>query len=159
MTNPFTSAFTTDESPRASLMKFFRDTARGLRGGAYYVRRGVINWNTYFANVDAVPAIAIVADQGSLLPIPGRPALTQEGQITFEMFARVQEKDTKENMDEELIDCFIEDARYLLGKAIKDINSSGRIAFRIPASAASFTERHDLDKGVQGILVTFTINY
>lgn len=149
-----------EESPRATVMRFYRDTARSLRGNGYYVRRGVINWNTYFTSqIDPQPGWAIVSDSGSLFGSSNGLGV-QENQITFEMFAKVQSEDNNQNMDEALIDIFIEDASFVIRESVKRITSQdSRIAYRVEKSSAIFTERHDLDKGVQGIIVTFNINY
>lgn len=152
------TTWTTTKSPRAALMIFLKEEAKKLRGGEYFVKRGVVNWPIFFERGGVDHAIAILMDEGTVLPDTTDSGLFN-AQISLEVFSRTN-PDPDQGLDDALLDCMIEDISYLMTRVLVERTTIfDKIAFHIERSTTRFTEIHDLDRGIQGIVATFRIKY
>jgi hypothetical protein len=140
-------------------MLHLKTEAEKLRDGAYFVKRGIVNWPVFFGSDGSRDqGIAVMMDEGGLFEDPSQ-ANTVSSLITLEMFAKTN-TEVNQGLDDALLDCLIEDGKFLVQSVItKNSGKTNQIAYRVERSSARFTELHDLDRGVQGIIINFRVNY
>jgi hypothetical protein len=142
-------------SPRAVAMEKIRDLASKVRNGSYFVKRGPIDWAA-FPFSDYPRAIAIMIDSATFVKMSGQ----NEAQVALEMFLAVPESSARPQIDDGLMDELIADAESIVLELMRAKDSADfPVVFRLSQETASFVEAHDMDMGVQGIIVNFTIVY
>lgn len=153
-----------DLTPRAVLLQALREEAGKLRNGAYYAKRGAINWVTFpFEKYGR--AIAIMMDDADLFR--KRQSGFKGGSISIEIFAAMPEvkDEDRVEIDDTLMDEIIEDAEglvsYLETARVTVTTSDGTVpvAYKVDSDAASYLEAHDASMKVQGIVVQFSVTF
>lgn len=145
-------------APTKSPRQVVRDTlvkyAKQVRNSGYFVKRGAIVWSS-FPFGEHPRAIAIMFDDIGILRQKGMT----EAKIGIEMFASMPEG-TEPEIDDGLLDELIEDAEFILQKTIRERDSVGdSVILRLDGETANVVESHDSTKRVQGIVVTFNVNF
>lgn len=148
-------------SSRRVLLSALAEEAQKIRGGAYLVKRGGINWATFDFDSHA-RAISITQPEGSVYPSQEN-SNQREGLFTFEAAVKMRNPERRaggasieDDLLDELLSDIVEIVRKVSARRDKDDNP---IIFRAPQAGASFFEFHDADDGVEGVAATFRILY
>lgn len=145
-------------SQRTRVLALLIDLCKAAGGGRYFVRRGPINWAEFdFSRYQA--GIAILTPEFTLLG-------TQLNSITItlELVQRIPEADRgymeTDGLNDQEIEGLVEDARIILLSlnAAKDAQGSVTV-LRIVDNRIEGQEMSNLDFSVQGVMVTFTVEY
>jgi len=141
-------------SPRAFLLQAIKSEAKLVRGGVYFVKRGVIDWST-FPFAERPRAIAVLSDDCSVLKSTGINDMT----LSLEM-ATSMPTGSEPEIDDGILDELFQDAETLLRKAAERIDSNGDpAAIVLMTESARVVEFHDSRLRVQGIVLTLTASY
>lgn len=140
-------------SPRKVLMDTLRILADESRSGAYFVKRGAIDWAT-FAFASHPRAIALMADHMGLLQVDGMRPVS----VGIEMAARMPETTDPPEIDDGLMDEMIEDVEEIVyGLQSQKDDRGDTVAFRVDPRESSIREFHDVSLRVQGIVAQFNV--
>lgn len=145
-------------SARRSVLQGAVEFWSDLREGLWFVKRGAINWTVW--NFEKHPwAVSVMFDDMSLFPHV-RNAF-RDGTITFEAFVRSAGsfEDVFE-FDDELQEQIIDDMSVVIQRLLDERGSDGRpLLMNVDRSSARVIEAHDLNKKVQGIVLTFNATF
>jgi len=132
-----------------------KEIAKVVRSGAYFVKRGAINWTTW--GWDKYPrAISIQLDDTTLFQING----INEGTLTLEMFARMKTSKEVPEIEDAIMDELLQDAEEILVGLMDAKDSSGNaVILKLDENTARAVESHDTTLRVQGIVVTVSVSY
>ena len=137
---------------RDALVKY----AKLARNGKYFVKRGAMVWAAFdFSRHER--AVAIMFDDLTIL----RQDKPNDAKVAIEMFCRMPKDTDDPEIDDGLLDELIEDAEWVLVKAMSETSkgSGDNVILRLDAESANVVEAHDVSKRVQGIVVTFNVSY
>lgn len=145
-------------SQRTRVLAKVIDLCKEAGGGRYFVRRGAVNWAEFdFSRHSA--GISILTPEFTLLG-----AQVNSITITLELVQQIPDgervyRDT-DGLNDEEIEGLVEDARIiLLGlKGAKD-DSGDATVLRIVDNRIEGQEMSNLDFSIQGVMVTFTVEY
>lgn len=145
-------------SQRTRVLALLIDLCKAAGGGRYFVRRGPINWAEFdFSRYQA--GIAILTPEFTLLG-------TQLNSITItlELVQRIPEADRgymeTDGLNDQEIEGLVEDARIILLSLNAAKDAQGSVAvLRIVDNRIEGQEMSNLDFSVQGVMVTFTVEY
>jgi len=136
----------------------WKELAQQMRNGIYFVKRGAILWPA-FSFEDHEGGIALMIDDGSLLRTQKNRGM-KPARCSMEMFRRMASTKEAPEIDDGLMDELLDDAEWLLQELMKSRTSADDpVVFRIDANSVRFVEAHDTELKVQGIVVTFNLEY
>ena len=140
------------------MMDSMKAKARTVRNGRYFVKRGAIDWTSHdFASKPF--ALSLQIDDGSLLRTASVRGM-KSARISMEMFAPLPKAQDVPEIDDGLLDELIDDAEAIVLDLVMARDSSDDpIVFRVDETGARFVEAHDISLLVQGIVVTFNVQY
>lgn len=146
------------KSARRQMCDRWRELAEQVRNGLYFVKRGAINWTT-FPFKDEQGGIALMIDDGQLLRTQRERGM-KPARCSMEMFRSLPDLNAIPAIDDGLMDELLDDAEEILTELMKSRTASNDpIVFRIDANSVRFVEAHDTEIKVQGIVVTFNLEY
>jgi len=136
-------------------MRTVRSLCEQVRNGAYFVKRGYINWSTFpFDKHER--AIAILVDEESLEPSEKGFA---EARLSFEIFTSIPESENPQ-IDDGILEELIIDARWIVSKLVQARNrQDDPIIYAYKKNTSSIVESHDATLMVQGIVAIIRVTY
>lgn len=145
-------------SQRTRVLSLLIDLCKQAGDGRYFVRRGPVNWGEF--DFERYPAgISILTPEFTLLGVQVN-SIT----VTLELVQRIPQGERlyreTDGLNDEQIEGLVEDARIiLLGlKAAKDQGGDSTV-LRIVDNRIEGQEMTNLDFSIQGVMVTFTVEY
>lgn len=145
-------------SQRTRVLAKIIDLCKEAGGSRYFVRRGAVNWAEFDFNRYSA-GISILTPEFTLLGVQLN-SIT----VTLELIQSIPEGERlyreTDGLNDEEIEGLVEDARIiLLGlKAAKD-ESGNAIVLRIVDNRIEGQEMSNLDFSIQGVMITFTVEY
>lgn len=145
--------------PSEKRQEFFdelRSFARGVRSGAYFEKRGPIDWAAHPFSTHS-RAIAVMTASGPFAPAGGETILTVVLQAAARIGVLTDGQQIDDGLQGELVDDLEEIAYHVIDGDTK--NSVGdRLCF--PWNQGEWTQHgfHDTTIQVQGITATFMVN-
>lgn len=142
-------------SPRKVALDTVKALAKKVRSGAYFVKRGAINWTTW--DFEKHPrAISIQLDRVTLFKVNGM----NDGVITLEMFSRMSSKEVPPEIDDGVMDELLEDAEAIfLGLMSAEDKQGDSVVTKLEQDSTEVVESHDTSLRVQGIVVTVPVTF
>ena len=139
------------DTARKVLIQNLKDACKQARNSRYYVKRGPIVWPSF--NFEVRPyAISIGMDEFSMMRD------INEGGIRMEFAASMDSE--AEEVDEDLMEEFIDDAHWIIRTVIDARNSQGdSVVLRLNLEEVSGFEFFDVRLGIQGVIVQFGTSY
>jgi len=136
-----------------TMMETFKTLAKEVRSGAYFAKRGAIVWAEFpWDQCGKDRAISIQVDEGSLLR---NDTQMLPCAVTMEMAAPMPDPAEIAEIDSDLEDEMIEDARWILSTILARTDDGGDpVVFKVDRDAP-FVEFHDASLKVQGLVVYF----
>jgi len=150
------------DSQRVRVLKRLTSIFKESNGGRYYVRRGAINWSQFNFDQNQY-AVSINCDESSFLR-PGPQTMI----ISVEMMGKLPTETelVAGNIDDTGIDIFHEDVALAVGQLMesKQEGQGGdpgedSVVLRIDQIHDKIVEMADLNRGIQGIIAFFIIDY
>lgn len=144
-------------TPRRLLLETLKASAKKVRNGRYFVKRGAINWTAFDFDKHRF-AISIQMDDFGFIRVNG----IKEATISMEVFARMREQKEVEipEIDDAITDEMVEDVERIIAELRQAADPQGdAVALRIDANSANIIEAHDVALRVQGVVTTFTVNF
>jgi hypothetical protein len=136
----------------------WKELAGQMRNGIYFVKRGAILWPS-FSFTDHKGGIALMLDDGNLLRTQRNRGM-KPARCSMEMFRRMESTPEAPEIDDGLMDELLDDAEWLLKELMKSRTSADDpVVYRIDENSVRFVEAHDTELKVQGIVVTFNLEY
>jgi len=145
---------------RADLMAALVEEARKVRGGAYWVKRGYVNWAAFpFSTHPRAMTIALAEED--LIPTPGRerPIGETRGTLLFEVAARTPTGDEDLAVDDGLLEEFKDDVVEVLGALLARQSGGYPLSFGVFPDGANAAEWHDADEGTQGVTARVVVSF
>lgn len=147
-------------SPYLLLIDTLLEVCRALRGGAYQVHRGPIDWSNYpFDSTANGRAIAVMVDDAN----PFRSSGINDANLSVEIFGRMPTVRAGElaTIDDRLMDQFQEDAVAIVDRLQQTRDASGvnPIVYKVRRASARLIEAHDVSLLVQGVIATFNVDF
>ena len=145
-------------SQRTRVLAQIIDLCKQAGGGRYFVRRGAVNWAEFDFNRYSA-GISILTPEFTLLGVQLN-SIT----VTLELIQSIPEGERlyreTDGLNDEEIEGLVEDARIILLvlKAAKD-ESGNAIVLRIVDNRIEGQEMSNLDFSIQGVMITFTVEY
>lgn len=143
----------TIKSPRRNLTDSLRRHAEAVRGGRYFVKRGQINWMEFDFTI-AERAFAIMVDETTLF----RDA-DNDATITLELATRIPNPDEHPDLDDGVLDEFLDDAVYVIRSMSQDVDPEGDFVGDAMLRTVRALEFYDPEFRLQGITVSFQVKY
>ena len=139
---------TETRSPRRVFLDAIVAAAQGVRGGAYKVIRGAVNWTGH--DFEANPsAVAIVVDEGEL----DMDQRQYGALITLELFAKPKQAGSGlREINDDLMERLFADGLSIIASVQAQRNKDGDGAVIAVLPRLRWTEVSDADRGVQGIM-------
>lgn len=138
-------------------METIKDLCKEVRGGAYYVKRGVIDWRSH--DFDQIPkAIAIGADE---FPLFGRGDGNgfKDADLSLEVFTKLPKTGDPVGIDDGLLDELMDDMWWVITELLKKRQGDFPVVFNVVKARVKAVESHDVTLGVQGIVVFLPVSY
>jgi len=130
--------------------------AKQARNGAYFVKRGFINWAEFDFETNK-RAISILVDEEGLFPDKRG---MENARISMEIFTSISKSTEPVMIDDGVMDELIEDARWIVNQLEQAKNKQGEnVALKIDKHASNLVESHDATLGVQGIVAIIRVTY
>lgn len=146
------------KSSRRVMLDRWKELAKEMRNGSYFVKRGAINWTT-FPFGDEGAGIALMVDDGSLLRTQRNLGM-KPARCSMEIFHRLPDEQESPEIDDGLMDQILDDAEWLIIELMKSRTAANDpVVFRIDENSVRFVEAHDIEIKVQGVVVTFNLEY
>lgn len=147
------------KSPRRVMAERWKELAGKARNSSYFVKRGAINWTTFDFETHG-GAIALMIDDGSLFRVQSTRGM-KPCRCSMEMFHRLPDPLMESpEIDDGLMDELLDDAEWIINELASSRDSSGDpVVFRIDRKSVTFVEAHDIEVKVQGIVVSFNMEY
>lgn len=145
-------------SQRTVVLNTLLDLCAAVGGGRYFVHRGAVNWGEFdFSRYSA--GIAVLTPQFTLLGISFNTMT-----ITLEFVQRLPSGervyDTVKGLNDEEIEGLVEDSRIILLDLQKSKGTDGSSTIlRIVSNRIEGQEMANLDFSIQGVQITFSIEY
>lgn len=145
-------------SQRTRVLAKIIDLCKEAGGGRYFVRRGAVNWAEFDFNRHPA-GISILTPEFTLLG-----AQVNSITVTLEIVQQIPDGERlyreTDGLNDEEIEGLVEDARIIvLGlKSAKD-ESGDATVLRIVDNRIEGQEMSNLDFSIQGVMVTFTVEY
>lgn len=128
-----------------------RALAEELRGRAYYVRRGAINWAT-FEFQKRERAVSIMVDEATML------RAMNSLKVTLEFACAIPEQ--VDAMNDDMMDQFMVDFEAFADKLVKSVDDKGdAVVHSLDLNTVIAVEFSDFDLQVQGLSVSFQLSY
>ena len=143
-------------SARKDVTQKVKELAKAARNGAYFVKRGYINWSSF--PFEKYPrAIAILVDEENLFRDHTGFA---DARISLEIFTSIPDSDEDPQIDDGVLDELIDDARWIMESLEQSRNKQGDpIVFKMKRNTSSVVESHDATLMVQGIVAIIQVTY
>jgi len=146
------------KSARRVMCDRWKELAKEMRNGTYFVKRGAINWTT-FSFEDHGAGIALMVDDGELLRTQRNKGM-KPARCSMEITHRLPGEQESPEIDDGLMDELLDDAEWLITELMKSRTAGDDpVVFRIDENSVRFVEFHDIEVKVQGIVVTFNLEY
>ena len=141
------------DSPRKVMMDTFRQLCRDVRGGVYFTKRGPIDWSSFNCG-EQERAIAILIDDHSFMKD------INDASITFEIAGRMIQPEQRPDLDDGLLDEFIDDAEWIIRSLIDSVDTQGDpVVLKAGFADARIVEFHDVQLRVQGIIAFIEVSF
>lgn len=141
------------KSARRVALEAFKAAAKKVRNGAYFVKRGPINW-AVFPFPKHPRAIAITIDTQDFLPHNG----IHNAEVAIEMAAAMPGDDEEPGIDDGLMDDLTEDAEEIVRQLLTKQDALGD-AVALKVVGRSIDEFHDSELRVQGVIVHLSVGW
>jgi hypothetical protein len=140
------------DSPRLQIVQAIRGLCETVRGGAYHVRRGRVNWLKFPFN--RYP-------QAISLMIPEEDLTTEVTKATVSLEFLTQMPDhSQPEIDDRIIDLMREDASAIMnGLVALTVAPSSKDSLFLAVQPLPSLEIADADRGLQGIEQPFIVEY
>ena len=143
------------QSSRRLMIAGFKDLWKKARNGAYFTKRGPIDWSSYTFEKKA-RAVSILVDDTSMMTVDGiTPA-----SMSFEIGAPINEDRSNPEIDDGLLDELFEDAQLVL-EGIQRLQQPGTqepVILGMDRNV-SVVEWHSAELKIQGIVVIFNLKF
>lgn len=141
------------KSPRHVLLETIKTAAKKVRNGAYFVKRGPIDFIAFpFAKYPR--AIAVSVDSQTFLPPNG----LYDAELSLTFAAEIPENPEDPGIDDGLMDQFTDDAEVIAHSLPSSVDIQGD-AVALKVVGRSVEEFHDLDMRVQGVIVHLNVGW
>lgn len=140
-------------STRAEVMDRLAAIARTVRGGAYWVHRGPVNW-TAFPWVTHKRAMALMMEERTLT---GKQM--EKGVLRIEAFAALPRKDDDPSIDDGLLDTLDTDVEWVVVEFTKAKFANSDNLAHVNRSGSTVEEFFDPELGIQGIALRLPIEF
>lgn len=139
---------------RVDVVKAFVKYASEVSRGEYFVKRGAVNWAT-FPFDEKGKAIAVMIDDTTFMaPNKGFDFMN----LSLEVADRMPDG-TQPAIDDNLYEQMRVDIEWILARVIQETNSKGdNVIMRVDRNAR-LIEFHDVDRRVQGVVVTLNLTF
>jgi len=145
-------------SQRTRVLAQIINLCKTVGGGRYFVRRGPVNWAEFDFNRYSA-GISILTPEFTLLG-----AQVNSITVTLELVQRLPDGERlyldTDGLNDEEIEGLVEDARIILIglKSAKDSTGDSTV-LRVVDNRIEGQEMANLDFSIQGVMVTFTLEY
>lgn len=140
-------------SPRYTALATIRRLATEVRGGAYFVKRGPIDWSS-FPFTKHERALAIMVDEQTLFQS------INTATVTLEVAGQLSNPEDQPELNDGLMDEFTEDLEWIARSLMNSTDDQGdSVITGLNLKDATAIEFHDPQFGVQGMILNFNITY
>ena len=148
-----------NKSARRNLIAAFKDAAKTVRNGRYRVKRGFVNYVTFpYDKNPFVLAIQIPQEPFKATVVQDEASGTTSAEMALEFSCLLPEGDTDPEINEDVLDEFVEDAREIVRQVLKrkDVANDDVAVNVVGREAEPFMS---LDLGIQGLTVGLRVDW
>lgn len=152
------------ESVRTRMLDRLVNICKAERGGAYYVRRGPINWAEFPWHRHS-QAISILTPEFTILqPVRQQMNVTMDLVQKMPMESMIMDSETEEThgFDDNEIEGLVFDGEQILRQFMESTDPlfpSDTLVLNLDLLNVDVTEMTNTDFSIQGIMISFTVQY